>query len=101
MMPSGDKNGDIHLSQRAFDRPGSGHGSNHSNAHGPWWNPKYWRKRVWVAVVVVFLGLVVAVPVAVTQTRRSNAYPDYTELSYTLRETCEDCLPSCSPLTQS
>lgn len=55
----------------------------------PWWNPRYWRKRVWAGLVAAILIIVViAVAVGVTQSK-NNAYPDYTTLSYSLSETCE------------
>ncbi|RSL89206.1 hypothetical protein CEP51_001331 [Fusarium floridanum] len=55
----------------------------------PWWNPRYWRKRVWAGVVAVILILIaIIVAVAVTQSK-NNAYPDYTTLSYSLKDTIE------------
>ncbi|KAG9250924.1 concanavalin A-like lectin/glucanase domain-containing protein [Emericellopsis atlantica] len=53
----------------------------------PWWNPRYWRKRVWIAIAVILLIIIViAVAVGVTQSK-SNKYPDYSALSYALSET--------------
>lgn len=61
----------------------------HVQTSMPWWNPRYWRKRVWLGVVVAILViLAIVIAVAVTQTRKS-AYPDYTALNYTLSETCK------------
>lgn len=54
----------------------------------PWYNFKYWGKRGWagfVAVVVVIIVIIIVVAVEVT---KNNAYPDYTQLSYSLSETC-------------
>ncbi|KEY73339.1 hypothetical protein S7711_01453 [Stachybotrys chartarum IBT 7711] len=82
------KGDDVHMSQRPLPQGGSSYRGDSGNASGPWWNPRYWRKRVWAAVIVVFLILVVVIPVAVTQTQNS-AYPNYSEVSYTLRETYE------------
>lgn len=81
------KGDDIQMSQRPIAQGGSSYRSDDS-ASGPWWNPRYWRKRIWAAVAVLLLILVVVIPVAVTQTQ-SSAYPNYSELSYTLRETCK------------
>ncbi|KAM0435400.1 hypothetical protein ACHAPT_003494, partial [Fusarium lateritium] len=55
----------------------------------PWWNPRYWRKRVWavvVAAVLIILAIIIAV--AVTQVKK-NEYPDYTTVSYSLKDTFE------------
>jgi hypothetical protein len=53
----------------------------------PWWNPRYWRKRVWAGVVVAILViLAIIIGVAVTQAKK-NKYPDYTALSYSLKDT--------------
>lgn len=53
----------------------------------PWWNPRYWRKRVWAGVVIAILViLAIIIGVAVSQTK-NNAYPDYTTLSYSLKDT--------------
>lgn len=55
----------------------------------PWWNARYWRKRVWGGLVVaIVLCLIIIVVVAVTQVRK-NRYPDYTTLSYSLSDTYE------------
>ncbi|KAE9364550.1 glycoside hydrolase family 16 protein [Stipitochalara longipes BDJ] len=53
----------------------------------PWYNFKYWGKRAWagfVAVVVLIIVIIIIVAVEVT---KNNAYPDYTQLSYSLAET--------------
>jgi len=56
----------------------------------PWWNPRYWRKRVW-AIVVTILVIVIAVAVAVgvTQSGGGGSYPDYSNVTYSLAETYE------------
>ncbi len=55
----------------------------------PWWNPRYWSRKVWLAVVaVVVIVVVIVVAVAVTVTKK-NAYPSYSELSYSLKDTCK------------
>lgn len=61
----------------------------HVQTSMPWWNPRYWRKRVWggvVAAILIIIAIIIAVAVTVT---RKKAYPNYTELSYSLKETCE------------
>lgn len=55
----------------------------------PWWNPRYWTRKIWIAVVaVVVIVVVVIIAVAVTVTKK-NAYPDYSPLTYNLQDTCE------------
>lgn len=54
----------------------------------PWYNFKYWGKRAWagfIAVVVIIIVIIIIVAVEVT---KKNAYPDYTQLNYSLAETC-------------
>lgn len=54
----------------------------------PWWNPRYWRKRVWAGVAaLIAIIIIIAVAVGVTQSKK-NAYPDYSELNYSLKDTC-------------
>ncbi|OAQ64750.1 glycoside hydrolase family 16 [Pochonia chlamydosporia 170] len=53
----------------------------------PWWNPRYWTRRIWIGVVVVVVIIVaVVIAVAVTVTKK-NAYPDYSTLTYNLQDT--------------
>lgn len=54
----------------------------------PWWNPRYWARKIWIAIaVVVVVVIVIAVAVGVTVSK-NNAYPNYTQLSYKLQDTC-------------
>jgi ABC-type Fe3+ transport system permease subunit len=54
----------------------------------PWWNPRYWTRKIWIAVVAV-LVIVVAVVIAVAVVvSKKNAYPDYSTLNYKLQDTC-------------
>jgi hypothetical protein len=67
-------------------------GIRHAQATMPWWDPRYWRKRVWAGVAaVIIIIIVIAVAVGVTQAQ-NNAYPNYTELSYSLKETSESTI---------
>lgn len=68
-----------------YDRPGRA-----VQTSMPWWNPRYWSKRIWIIVIIVIVVVVaIVVPVVVTQTRSStsNAYPTYTNLTYSLVDT--------------
>jgi hypothetical protein len=54
-------------------------------------NPPYkpWWKRAWpllALAAVIVLVIVIVVPVEVE--KKKNRYPDYSELTYTLTETC-------------
>ncbi|EGX89459.1 endo-1,3(4)-beta-glucanase, putative [Cordyceps militaris CM01] len=57
----------------------------------PWWNPRYWARKVWIAVAVAVVIIVVVIGVAVGVTvSKNNAYPSYKALSYTLQDTCKE-----------
>jgi hypothetical protein len=55
----------------------------------PWWNPRYWTKRIWIILTIVIVAVIaIIVAVAVTQSRsNSGSYPNYTNLSYSLTDT--------------
>lgn len=62
----------------------------HLQSSMPWWNPRYWRKRVWGGVVAAILIVIaIIIGVVVSQVKKNNAYPNYTQLSYSLSETCK------------
>lgn len=72
--------------------PYHGKASRAATTKMPWWNPRYWARKVWIAivvVVVVVIIVVIAVAVGVTLSKKDNAYPSYKELSYTLQDTCK------------
>lgn len=53
------------------------------------WNPRFWRKRNWIALAVI-LGILLIVIIAVTVTNsKRNAYPNYSAQSYSLKDTCK------------
>lgn len=56
--------------------------------HHPWYNFKYWGKRGWLAFAAVVVAIIVIIIVIAVVEVRANRYPDYSELSYTLSETC-------------
>jgi hypothetical protein len=68
-----------------------GHGYQYSQGYEwspPWYKFQYWGKKAWagfIAVVVILLVIIIIVAVEVT---KKNAYPDYTQLTYSLAETC-------------
>ncbi|KAK0383540.1 hypothetical protein NLU13_9451 [Sarocladium strictum] len=56
----------------------------------PWWNPRYWTKRIWIILGILLVAIVVvAVAVGVTQSKSNNrdSYPNYTNLTYNLVDT--------------
>ncbi|RGP79954.1 hypothetical protein FLONG3_1898 [Fusarium longipes] len=61
----------------------------HASSRMPWWNPRYWRRGVWAAVVLVFVVvLIIVIAVSVTKVKE-NRYPNYSPLSYSLADTYE------------
>ncbi|KAK7414686.1 hypothetical protein QQX98_006454 [Neonectria punicea] len=66
---------------------GGGASVRHVQTSMPWWNPRYWRKRVWfgvVAAILIVIAIIIGVVVSVT---KKNAYPNYSTLSYSLVDT--------------
>lgn len=56
----------------------------------PWWNPRYWTKKIWIIlgiVVAAVIAIVVAVAVTQSHSSSSGSYPNYTNLSYSLVDT--------------
>ncbi len=81
-MPGYDDEGDL--------MPYHGKASRAATTKMPWWNPRYWARKVWIAVVAVLvIVIVIAVAVGVTVSKKDNAYPSYNALSYTLQDTCK------------
>lgn len=67
-------------------------GSDGARYGAPWWK----NKKVWIGVAaVVIIAIVIGVAVGVTQGKKSS-YPDYSQLTYTLKDTCEFILFSVS-----
>ena len=68
-----------------------GYNSRQVQTRKPWWNPRYWGRKVWIFVVVllvVVIAVVIGVAVGVSQANKKNAYPDYKALNYSLKKTC-------------
>lgn len=83
------KAGDYPPAYREVAVPEQARQPSYAQTRKPWWNPRYWRKPVWAAViaaVLVVLAIVIAVPVVVTR-QQNNSYPDYAPVSYRLAET--------------
>lgn len=58
--------------------------------HVPWWDARHWTKKTWMIVGgTVGVALVVIIPVAVVEARKSSAYPNYSQVNYTLADTCK------------
>ncbi|UKZ46342.1 hypothetical protein TrVGV298_000543 [Trichoderma virens] len=69
---------------------GSGGDYQRSGSSAPAWDPRYWSKKVWIGIaVVIVIAIIIGVAVGVTQGKKSS-YPDYSQLSYTLKDTCEE-----------
>jgi hypothetical protein len=53
------------------------------------WNVRRWGWKHWAVVgVIVAIVAAVVIAVAVTETKKNNAYPDYLPLTYSLADTC-------------
>lgn len=82
---------DIMLNRGGAASDGHLHHMHHSSG-APWWDARYWSKKVWLAFGVVVIAVVaVGVGVGVSVSQR-NAYPNYTALSYSLVDTCTSAL---------
>jgi len=55
--------------------------------HTPRWNPRYWSKRAWAIVTLLAVLVIVAVIVGAVEGTKQDAYPTYTQLNYSLRDT--------------
>jgi anti-sigma-K factor RskA len=57
--------------------------------HEPYWfDVRHWRKRN-IAISVIVLVAIIVIVIAVTVVEvRANAYPNYSQLTYTLTDTC-------------
>ncbi|KAI1639680.1 concanavalin A-like lectin/glucanase domain-containing protein [Biscogniauxia mediterranea] len=53
----------------------------------PWWKPKYWKKRTWAIVAVIAAIILVIVIVVPVEVAKSNRYPNYSQLNYSLSDT--------------
>lgn len=60
------------------------------------WNPRSWSRRIWLIIGTVIIVIVVAVVGAVVGVRatrnnssKSDSYPNYTRLNYTLIDSCK------------
>jgi hypothetical protein len=61
----------------------------HVQSSMPWWNPRYWRKRIWAGLVAVIVIIIIIVVAVVATKSKSGAYPTYAQVSYSLKETCK------------
>ncbi|KAJ9139421.1 Concanavalin A-like lectin/glucanase domain-containing protein [Pleurostoma richardsiae] len=52
-----------------------------------WYDPRGWRKRVWIALAALIVIICVVVPAVVVTINKKNAYPNYSALTYSLSET--------------
>lgn len=57
----------------------------------PWWDPRGWRKRVWAGIAALVVVAIVVGVVAGVLVAKANRYPDYSKLTYTLKDTCKPC----------
>ncbi|KAI1043374.1 hypothetical protein LB505_002090 [Fusarium chuoi] len=65
----------------------------HASSSMPWWNPRYWRKRIWAAIIIVILVIVIIIVAVAVERARKNMYPDYSPLSYIISHLFRPALP--------
>ncbi|EOO01541.1 putative glycoside hydrolase family 16 protein [Phaeoacremonium minimum UCRPA7] len=96
-----DKNGGISLAQMDLpdgpppayteisrQTPRTNMGANHYNEDiDRWYNPRTWRKRIWAILVAIIVIIIVVVVAVVVTLNKQGAYPNYTNLTYTLSDT--------------
>jgi len=52
------------------------------------WNPRHWSLKTWlIAAAILVCALIAIIVGAVLGTRNANAYPDYSPLNYTIKDT--------------
>ncbi|KAI0138434.1 concanavalin A-like lectin/glucanase domain-containing protein [Pestalotiopsis sp. NC0098] len=51
------------------------------------WDPRGWRKRTWAGVALVLIAAIIAGVVAGVLVAKANRYPDYSKLTYSLKDT--------------
>jgi hypothetical protein len=51
-----------------------------------WWDPKTWRRRTWAILVAVVVVIIIIIVIVVTLLQKTNAYPNYKRLVYTLSD---------------
>lgn len=68
------------------------HPSRQVRSSMPWWNPRYWTKRVFITIgailTIIIIVIIVAAVVATNRSKSDNRYPNYTNLTYNIAETC-------------
>lgn len=68
--------------------PRKGQDVRHAPSRMPWYNPRYWRKRVWAGVGTVVVIIIIIIVAILVSNARKNRYPDYSPLAYSLADTC-------------
>lgn len=74
----------------ALDSAGGGFRESKSGGGGGLWDVRSWSKKVWIGLAaVIVIAIVIGVAVGVTQGKKGSSYPDYSQLTYTLKDTCK------------
>ncbi len=58
------------------------------------WDVKHWGWKKWALIAGGIVVLIVVIIIAVEVTKKNNAYPNYSPLSYKLADTCTHLLTS-------
>ncbi|TEY40801.1 hypothetical protein BOTCAL_0420g00070 [Botryotinia calthae] len=52
-----------------------------------WWDMRAWSKKIWAIFGAGIIILIIIIVVAAVEGSKKNAYPDYSQLNYTLKDT--------------
>ena len=61
----------------------------YSSGGSKWWNVKTWGWKRWAILAAAVVVLIVVIVVAVVLSTKKDKYPNYSQLSYKLADTCE------------
>lgn len=51
-------------------------------------DPRTWGRKIWFIAIAVLAVIIIAIVAAVVEVEKKNKYPNYSELSYSISETC-------------
>jgi len=52
------------------------------------WSPKNWGLKRWAAAFLLVVVIIIAIVVPI-EVKKNTAYPNYSKLTYALKDTCE------------
>lgn len=54
-----------------------------------WWDVRAWSKKRWALVGAGLIVLIIVIVVAAVEGTKKSSYPDYSQLKYSLKDTCK------------